>query len=95
MKPHPFDRLSFLAGTVYLVFAIAVLAQVDLLQARWGWVWPVALLLFGVALIPRRAEARPDGERLDERPADATPPPAPTDAGQADEEWEEGAVDDR
>ena len=61
MRPHSLDRLSLVFGVVYVAIAVAALAGLDLLEARWGWAWPVILLAIGVALLPsRRPDVRPE-----------------------------------
>ncbi|MBW3664771.1 MAG: hypothetical protein KY469_16860 [Actinobacteria bacterium] len=78
MRRHSMDRLSLVFGVVYVGIAVAALAGLDLLEARWGWAWPVMLLAIGVALLPGRREVRPDArpdafddDQPDDRSADA------------------------
>jgi len=64
MKRHPFDVLSFVAGSVFVIlgvaFAIAGSGVVD--QAR--WVWPAILLTLGAAGLA--AVLRPSSDESEE-----------------------------
>ena len=60
MKRHPFDVLSFVAGTVFVILGVAfATAGSDVVdQAR--WVWPAILITLGAAGLV--AVFRPSGD---------------------------------
>lgn len=67
MKRHPFDVLSFSFGVIYTLIGLIFLIPMtpfDLLETvtlSMRWVWPVAVLVIGAAILvpalrPRRDE---------------------------------------
>ncbi|HLF44709.1 MAG TPA: hypothetical protein VJA46_14455 [Acidimicrobiia bacterium] len=73
MKTHSFDTVSFVSGLVSilvgLLFLIAETPEqiVDVLVNSGAWVWPVALLIVGLAVIipvlmPKKDEALESGD---------------------------------
>jgi hypothetical protein len=57
MKIHKFDTLSFLSGLVFTAFGLLFLIPsqtddlIDYVTGLGSWVWPVALLGIGVAIL--------------------------------------------
>ena len=49
MKQHPFDILSFVAGTLFVALGIAFLATDGDIVDSAHWLWPVGLLTLGAA----------------------------------------------
>ena len=49
MKRHPFDVLSFTAGAVFVVLAVALLAGGSDVVRQAHWLWPLVLLSLGGA----------------------------------------------
>ncbi len=87
MKQHRFDPISFFFGLVFTAAALTVLFvdDLDVLDAR--WVWPVVLIVGGVAMLasmftqrtpkPDSSLGAPDepDELLDEAAAELPEPP--------------------
>lgn len=74
MKPHRFDALSFIVGTIAILLGLAFLLPAeptdifDIVHDFGAWFWPSVLVLIGVAiLVPlaARASHSEDDEELD------------------------------
>jgi len=49
VKQHPFDVLSFTAGVVFVVLAVALLVGGSDVVGQSHWLWPVVLVALGGA----------------------------------------------
>lgn len=89
MRRHQFDPISFVFGVMFTVVALALLSgRVDLGDLHLRWLWPVPLIVVGLALLASTrqrgaqplsgvpapgSQAFPEPERdLDPDPGDAT-----------------------
>jgi uncharacterized membrane protein HdeD (DUF308 family) len=69
MERHNFDVISFVFGTLFVVFGIPwLVTNFELNDVNWNWVWPTALILIGGVMVlsaTRRSrslrEADPEG----------------------------------
>ena len=62
MRRHQFDPISFVFGVMFTVVGLAFLSgRVDLGDLHLRWLWPVPLIVVGLALLvsTRKREARP------------------------------------
>ncbi len=51
MKTHRFDIISFVFGTIFLVFTVSAVWNVDLNFSLAVWVLPAAALILGIGLL--------------------------------------------
>jgi hypothetical protein len=49
MKRHPFDVLSFIAGTLFVVLGVAFATEGSDVVDQAKWIWPAMLLSLGAA----------------------------------------------
>jgi hypothetical protein len=68
MDPHELDSLSLAFGLAFASLGVTFLAvPVDVLDVPWAWLWPVAVIALGAALLlPLRR--RRDRVEVPERP---------------------------
>ena len=67
MKRHPFDAFAFCAGALFIALAIGFLLNgIDASDLDTGWIWPLALVVLGLAGVLSTVGRRPRDEAGDE-----------------------------
>ena len=67
VKRHPFDAFAFCAGALFIALAIGFLLNgIDASDLDTGWIWPLALVVLGLAGVLSTVGRRPRDEAGDE-----------------------------
>ena len=72
MQRHKFDPISFFFGSVFVAVAVWILFVDDLSSLSARWVWPVLLILGGLAILASMFTQRRPAAPSDESAALAT-----------------------
>lgn len=72
MKPHDIDPISLVFGLMFAASgALFMSANIDFSDVRGEWVWPIPLVLVGLALLASALARKDDGTAIGEPEAES------------------------